>query len=71
MITKEHIENNKPIILKWGKTLVDSTTGDVTDGVKHAPADEFLTRIDDEAKFVSLCRYIEMDGAKQKDIQQQ
>ena len=69
MISKEHIKNNKPIILKWGKTLVDSTTGDVTDGVKHAPADEFLTRIDDEAKFVSLCRYIEMDGAKQKDIQ--
>lgn len=69
MITREHIEQNKPIILKWGKALVDSTSGDVTDGVKHAPAEEFLTRIDDEAKFVSLCRYIEMDGAKQKDIQ--
>lgn len=69
MINKEHIENNKPIILKWGKALVDSTSGDVTDGVKHAPADEFLTRIDSEAKFVSMLRYIEMEGAKQKDIQ--
>ena len=69
MITKEHIEQNKPIILKWGKALVDSTTGDVTDGVKHAPAEEFLTRIDDEAKFVSEIRYISMDGSKQKDIQ--
>lgn len=69
MITKEHIDNNQPIILKWGKTLVDSTTGDVTDGVKHALADEFLTRIDEEAKFISLLRFIEMNGAKQKDIQ--
>ena len=69
MITKEHIDNNQPIILKWGKTLVDSTSGDVTDGVKHALADEFLTRIDEEAKFVSMLRYISMDGAKQKDIQ--
>jgi hypothetical protein len=69
MITREHIEQNKPIILKWGKTLVDSTSGDVTDGVKHAPAEEFLTRIDDEAKFVSQIRYISMEGSKQKDIQ--
>ena len=69
MITKEHIEANQKIIFKWSKALVDADTDDVAEGVKHAVADEFLTRIDDEAKFVSLCRYIEMDGAKQKDIQ--
>lgn len=68
MITKQHISENKPIILKWSKALVDSN-GDVENGIKHAPADEFLTRIDDEAKFISQVRYIEMDGAKQKDIQ--
>lgn len=68
MITKQHISENKPIILKWSKALVDSN-GDVENGIKHANADQFLTRIDDEAKFISQVRYIEMDGAKQKDIQ--
>lgn len=68
MITKQHISENKPIILKWSKALVDASN-DVTEGVKHAPADEFLTRIDDESKFISQIRYIEMGGSKQKDIQ--
>ena len=68
MITKQHISENKPIILKWSKALVDASN-DVTNGIKHSNADEFLTRIDDEAKFISQVRYIEMDGAKQKDIQ--
>lgn len=68
MITKDHISQNKSIVLKWSKALVDANN-EVEDGVKHANADEFLTRIDDEAKFISQVRYIEMDGAKQKDIQ--
>lgn len=68
MITKQHINENKPIILKWSKALVDAND-DVSEGIKHASADEFLTRIDDQAEFISQIRYIEMDGAKQKDIQ--
>ena len=68
MITKDHISQNKSIVLKWSKALVNANN-EVENGVKYAAADEFLTRIDDEAKFISQVRYIEMDGAKQKDIQ--
>lgn len=67
MITQADIEANRPMVLKWAKPLTSS--GAVTDGVMAGQANEFLTRIDEEAEFLSLVRYIEMDGETQ-DIQQ-
>lgn len=62
----QDIEQNKPVVIKWDKKIVDN--GAVTDGILHGVANKFLTRIDDEAKFISLCRYFGLDTVTQ-DIQ--
>lgn len=67
MILKDEIAKNGGYIIKWDKKLVDS--GEVTPGVKHAPAPEFLSRIEANAELLPLLRYIEMDGEIQ-DIEQ-
>lgn len=67
MITKTHIEANSPFIVKWAKALTDANN-QVTEGVLEAPSEEFITRIDEEAEFLSDLRFVEMDG-KQADIQ--
>lgn len=66
MMTKTDIEANKPVIVKWDKPLVDS--GAVTEGVMAGQANEFITRIEEEAELLGQLRYIEMDGETQ-DIQ--
>ena len=67
MLTQADIENeNKPVIVKWDKALTNS--GAVTEGVKAGQAEEFIARIEEEAKFLGALRYIEMDGETQ-DIQ--
>ena len=59
----EDIDANKPVIVKWDKSLIDAN-GAVTDGVMHKPAQEFITRIEKESKLLPMLRYIEMDGEK-------
>lgn len=59
----EDIDANKPVIVKWSKSLIDAN-GDVTDGVMHKPAQEFITRIEKESKLLPMLRYLEMDGEK-------
>ena len=66
MITKEHIEANKPLVVKWAKPLQSS--GTVTDGVIAGQADEFITRVEEESELIGQLRYVEMDGETQ-DIQ--
>ena len=66
MITRADIEKNQPVVIKWDKPLVGDNG--VTDGVMAGQASEFIPRIEEEAKFLSLCRYIEMEGETQ-DIQ--
>jgi len=66
MITKEHIDANKPVIVKWAKPLTNS--GVATDGVLAGQADEFITRLEEESELLGNLRYIEMDGETQ-DIQ--
>ena len=66
MITKADIDANKPVIVKWDKPLVSS--GNVTDGVLAGPADEFITRIEEESELLGQLRYVEMQGETQ-DIQ--
>ena len=39
---------NKNFVVKWSKALTDSNNA-VTSGVFHAPAEEFITKIEDEA----------------------
>ena len=66
MITKNDIDANKPVIVKWDKPLVSS--GDVTEGVIAGQAQEFITRIEEEAELLGKLRYVEMEGETQ-DIQ--
>ena len=68
MILKDEIERHGSYIIKWDQPLVDSN-GDVENGVKHAPAPEFLSRIEARAGLLPLLRYIEMEGETQ-DIEQ-
>lgn len=67
MITENDIQANKPMVVKWSKSLVNN--GQVTDGVIAGQAQEFLTRIDESAELLGMLRYIEMEGETQ-DIQQ-
>lgn len=66
MFKQEDIEANKPMVVKWDKKVVDN--GAVTDGVLQGVANKFLTRIDEEAKFITFCRYYGLDTVTQ-DIQ--
>ena len=59
---------NKNFVVKWSKALTDSNNA-VTSGVFHAPAEEFITKIEDEAEFIKMVRYVEMDGEK-ADLEQ-
>ena len=59
---------NKNFVVKWSKALTDSNNA-VTSGVFHAPAEEFITKIEDEAQFIKMVRYVEMDGEK-ADLEQ-
>lgn len=67
MILKDEIERQGAYIIKWDQKLVEN--GEVTPGVKHAPAPEFLSRIEASAELIPLLRYIEMHGEIQ-DIEQ-
>lgn len=66
MITKNDIDANKPVIVKWDKPLVSS--GAVTEGVIAGQAQEFITRIEEESELLGKLRYVEMEGETQ-DIQ--
>lgn len=68
MILKDEIERYGNYIIKWDQPLVDSN-GEVENGVKHAPAPEFLSRVEASAGLIPLFRYIEMNGEVQ-DIEQ-
>lgn len=68
MILKDEIERHGNYIIKWDQPLVDAN-GEVENGVKHAPAPEFLSRIEANAGLIPLLRYIEMNGEVQ-DIEQ-
>ena len=61
MITKQDIDANKPVIVKWDKALLN-TNGQVTEGVLAGQAEEFITRIEEESELLSELRYLEMDG---------
>lgn len=61
MITKQDIDANKPVIVKWDKSLLN-TNGQVTEGVLAGQAEEFITRIEEESELLSELRYLEMDG---------
>lgn len=65
-ITKKDIEANKPVIVKWAKTIQDS--GVATAGVLAGQATEFIARMEDESELLSQLRFIEGDGETQ-DIQ--
>ena len=67
MILKDEIERLGSYIIKWEQKLTDN--GEVTPGIKHAPATEFLARIESTAGLLPLLRYIEMNGEVQ-DIEQ-
>ena len=54
---------NKNFVVKWSKALTDSNNA-VTSGVFHAPAEEFITKIEDEAQFIKMVRYVEMEVKK-------
>lgn len=61
MITKQDIDANKPVIVKWDKALLNAN-GQVTEGVLAGQAEEFITRIEEESELLSELRYLEMDG---------
>ena len=63
MITKEHIESNKPIIVKWAKAL--QSNGVATDGVLAGQATEFIARMEEQSELLSQLRFIEGDGETQ------
>lgn len=65
-ITKEDIDANKPLIVKWAKTLHNS--GVATEGILSGQATEFIARMEDESELLSELRFIEGDGETQ-DIQ--
>lgn len=66
MISKEHIDANKPIIVKWAKTIQES--GVATDGVLSGQASEFIARMEDQSELLRELRFIEGDGETQ-DVQ--
>ena len=66
MITKSDIDANKPFIVKWAKTLVDS--GVATAGVLSGQATEFIARMEEESELLKDLRFIEGDGETQ-DVQ--
>lgn len=66
MITKEHIDANKPVIVKWAKTLHNN--GVATEGVLSGQASEFIARMEDNSELLKELRFIEGDGETQ-DIQ--
>ena len=66
MFKEEDINANKPLVVKWDKKIVGNDG--VEPGILSGVANNFLTRIDDEAKFISLVRYMGLD-APQQDIQ--
>lgn len=66
-ITAKDIDANKPVIVKWAKTLQSS--GVATAGVMAGQATEFLTRMEDESELLAQLRFIEGEGETQ-DIQQ-
>lgn len=66
MLTKEDIDKNSPVIVKWDKPLTNN--GNVTDGVMAGQAEEFITRIEEESELLGQLRYVEMHGETQ-DIQ--
>ena len=61
MITKQDIDANRPVIVKWDKALLN-TNGQVTEGVLAGQAEEFITRIEEESELLSELRYLEMEG---------
>ena len=65
-ITKEDIDANKPLIVKWAKTLHNN--GVATEGVLSGQATEFIARMEEESELLSELRFIEGDGETQ-DIQ--
>ena len=52
MITKQDIDANRPVIVKWDKALLN-TNGQVTEGVLAGQAEEFITRIEEESELLS------------------
>lgn len=66
-ITAKDIDANKPVIVKWAKTL--QSNGVATAGVMAGQATEFLTRMEDESELLAQLRFIEGEGETQ-DIQQ-
>lgn len=66
-ITSKDIDANKPVIVKWAKTIQES--GVATDGVMAGQATEFLTRMEEQSELLSQLRFIEGEGETQ-DIQQ-
>lgn len=65
-ITSKDIEANRPVIVKWAKTLHNN--GVATEGVLSGQATEFIARMEDESELLSELRFIEGDGETQ-DIQ--
>ena len=63
MITKQDIDANKPVIVKWAKTLQSS--GVATDGVLAGQADEFIARMEEESELLKELRFIDGDGETQ------
>ena len=66
-ITSKDIDANKPVIVKWAKTIQDS--GVATAGVMAGQATEFITRMEEQSELLSQLRFIEGEGETQ-DIQQ-
>lgn len=65
-ITKADIDANKPLIVKWAKTIESS--GVATDGVLAGQATEFIARMEEESELLKDLRFIEGDGETQ-DVQ--
>ena len=63
MITTKDIEANKPVIVKWAKTIQSS--GVATDGVLAGQANEFIARMEEESELLKELRFIEGDGETQ------
>ena len=65
-ITKADIDANKPLIVKWAKTIESS--GVATEGVLAGQATEFIARMEEESELLKDLRFIEGDGETQ-DVQ--
>ena len=59
MITKQDIDANRPVIVKWDKALLN-TNGQVTEGVLAGQAEEFITRIEEESELLSLFNHLHL-----------